>query len=133
MWPFTVGKDIALGNSLFGALRLTKNANFDKYKCYEYDIEFDARKSCSLSDSSGTDENVTKFFADMSTSASMYIDNKKRDILILGKGPTNGSSDTTFTAEKEYLINFTEQQQKFCLSLHKGVNSYILLNALKLC
>ena len=29
-----------------------------------------------------------------------YIDNKKKDILILGKGPTNGLDDTTLNAEK---------------------------------
>ena len=31
LWPFTVGKDFALGNSLFGTVKLTKNDNdFDK-------------------------------------------------------------------------------------------------------
>ena len=59
----------------------------------------------------------------------MHIDNKKKDILILGKGPTDGLDNTALTAEKEYLINFTEQQKKFCLSLHyNGVISYIFVN-----
>ena len=30
----------------------------------------------------------------------------------------NDLDDTTLTAEKEYAINFTKQQKKFCLSLH---------------
>ena len=35
-------------------------------------------------------------------SLSVHIDNKKRDILILGKGSKHGLGDTTLTAEKEY-------------------------------
>ena len=52
---------------------------------------------------------VMKFGADMSSS--VHIDNKKKYILILGKGPTNGLDDIILTAEKEYSINFTEQQK----------------------
>ena len=59
----------------------------------------------------------------------MHVDNKKKDILILGKSPADGLDDPTLTAEKEYSINFTEQQKKFCLSLHyNGQNSYIFVN-----
>ena len=54
-------------------------------------------------------------------SSSVHIDNKKKDILILGKFPTQGLDDTSLTAEKEYSINFTEQQKKFCLSLHYNI------------
>ena len=32
-------------------------------------------------------------------SSSVHIDNKKKDILILGDGPTQGLDDTTSTAE----------------------------------
>ena len=39
-------------------------------------------------------------------SSSVHIDNKKKDILILGKGPTQGLDDTTITAEAQYSINF---------------------------
>ena len=59
----------------------------------------------------------------------MDTDNKKKGILILGKDPIDGSDDTTLTAEKQYSINFTEQQKKFGLGLHySGVNSYTLVN-----
>ena len=79
----------------------------------------------------GFDKKVIMFGADMSSSA--HNDNKKKDILILGKGPTDGLDDTTLTAEKEYSINFTEQQKKFCLSLHyNGVNSYIFVNGVEI-
>ena len=41
-------------------------------------------------------------------SSSIHIDNNK-DILILGRGPTQGL-ESTLTAEKMYSINFTEKK-----------------------
>ena len=59
----------------------------------------------------------------------MHIDIKKKASLILGKGSTDCSDDTTLTTEKEYSINFTEQQKHFCLSLHcYGSNSFVFVN-----
>ena len=62
-------------------------------------------------------------------SSSLHIDNKKKDIiLILGKGLIHGL-EHTLTAEKLYSINFTENNKKFCLSLHyNGANSYWFVN-----
>ena len=61
-------------------------------------------------------------------SSSPHIDNKKKDILVLGKGPTQGL-ESTFTTEKMYSINFTLTKSKFCLSLHyNGANSYLFVN-----
>ena len=61
-------------------------------------------------------------------SFSAHIDNKKKDILILGKGLTQGL-EHTLTAEKMYLLNFTVTKKKFCLSLHcNGANSYLFVN-----
>ena len=61
-------------------------------------------------------------------SSSVHIDNKKKDILILGKGPTQGL-EHTLTAEKMYSINFTVTRKKFCLSLHyNGANGYLFVN-----
>ena len=41
--------------------------------------------------------------------------------------------DTKLAAGKEYLVNFTEQQKKFCLSFHcNGVNSYLFVNGVKI-
>ena len=66
-------------------------------------------------------------------SSSVHIDNKKKDILNLGKGPVDSLYDTTLTTEKEYSIDFTEQQKKFCLSLHyNGINSYIFFNGVEI-
>ena len=61
-------------------------------------------------------------------SSSIHIDNKKKNILILGRGPTQ-ELQSTLTAEKMYSINFTEKNEKFYLSLHyNGVNSYLFVN-----
>ena len=51
------------------------------------------------------------FVVDMSFSA--YINNKKKDILVLGTGPTQGLVHT-LTAEKMYSINFKVTKNKFC-------------------
>ena len=60
--------------------------------------------------------------------SSAHIDNKKKDILALGIGPTQGL-EHTLTAEKMYSINFTVTKKKFCLSLHyNGANSYLFVN-----
>ena len=45
-------------------------------------------------------------------SSSSHIDNKKKDILILLKGLTQGL-EHTITAEKLYSINFTKKIQSF--------------------
>ena len=61
-------------------------------------------------------------------STSIHIDNKGKDILVLGRGPTQGL-ESTLTAEKMHSINFTVTRKKFCLSLHyNGANSYLFVN-----
>ena len=59
---------------------------------------------------------------------SAHIDKKKKDRLVLGKGPTQ-RLEHTLTTEKMYSINFTVTRKKFCLSLHyNGTNSYLFVN-----
>ena len=61
--------------------------------------------------------------------SSIHVDNKGKDILILGKGPTQGLGEHSLTAEKMYFINFTVTRKKCCLSLHyNGANRYLFLN-----
>ena len=55
----------------------------------------------------------------------------KKDILVLGKGTTQGF-EHTLISEKLYNINFTVSSNKFCLSLHyNGANSYLFLNGVE--
>ena len=61
-------------------------------------------------------------------STSIRIDNKGKDILVLGRGPTQGI-ESTLSAEKMYSINFTITKKRFCLSLHYNEgNSYLFVN-----
>ena len=62
-------------------------------------------------------------------SSSVRLDNKKKDILVLGKGPMQRLGEHSLTAEKMYSINFTVTGKKNCLSLHyNGANSYLFVN-----
>ena len=61
--------------------------------------------------------------------SSIHIDNKGKDILILGIGPTQRLGENSLTAEKMHSKNFTVTKKKFCLSLHyNGANSYSFVN-----
>ena len=126
---FNVSSYPTLENCLFGAVKLTKNADIDKYGYSGYGIGFDRRSSFSFP-GGGFGQNVIIFGVDMSSSTK--IDNRKKDILILGKGPTQGL-EHTLSAEKMYSINFTENIKKFCLSLHYNKeNSYLFVNGTKI-
>ena len=75
---------------------------------------------------SGFGQNVLLFGVNMGLSA--HIENKKKDILVLRIGLTQGLGHT-LTAEKMCSINFTVTDKKFCLSLHyNGANSYFFVN-----
>ena len=117
---------VTLENYLFGAVKLTKNADIDKYKYSGYGIGFDSRGNFTHP-SGGYGKNVIIFGADMSSS--VHFDNKKKYILILGKGLTQVLGGTTLTPEKLYSINFTVANKTFCLSLHCNAdNSYLFVN-----
>ena len=49
-------------------------------------------------------------------SSPAHIDNKKKDILVFGKGPTQGL-EHTLTAGKMYSINFIVNKKKFKFAL----------------
>ena len=65
-------------------------------------------------------------------SSSVHIDNKNKDILILGEGPTQGLDDTILTTEAKYPIDFTQPRKKLALSLpYNESNSFLFVNATK--
>ena len=67
---------------MFGAVKLTNNADIDKYLYSGYGIGFDRKGSFSFP-GGGFGLNVIIFGVDMSSS--VHVDNKKKDILIIGK------------------------------------------------
>ena len=75
---------------------MTKNADINKCKYSEYGTGFDRRSNFSFS-GSRIRQNVIIFRADMSSSTE--IDNREKDILILGKGSMQGL-EHTLSAEK---------------------------------
>ena len=110
-------------------MNLTKNANTDKYGYNGYGTGLDARAQFSLQDDSWG-KNVIVFV--VVNSSSVHDCNKKKDILVLGGGSTEGLHDTTITAEARYSIKFTESRKIFVLSLHyNGSNSFLFVNAKK--
>ena len=103
-----------LENCLFGAVSFTKNADIDKCKYSGNGIGFDRLGEFSF----GTrrfGRNVIIFGADMSSS--VHANNKKNNILVLGKDFIQGINGTKIYAEKMYSINFTENNKKICFEL----------------
>ena len=98
-----------LENCLFGAVSLTKSPDIDKYKYSGYGIGFDRHEFFSYP-SGGASRNVIIFGVDMSSSTK--IDNNKKDILILGKGPTQGLQHT-LSAEKNIQFFFLKIKKSF--------------------
>ena len=126
----TKDSSVTLQNYLFGAVKLTKNTDIDKYKYSGYGIGFDSRGSFSHP-SGGYGRNVIIFGADLSSSS--HANNKTRNILVPGKDFIQGIDGTTIYAEKMYSTNLTTDNKIFCLSLHyNGDNSYLFVNGKKL-
>ena len=83
---------------------LIKHVDIDQYKYSGYGIGFNRKGEFPFGN--GFDRNCVIFGVDMSSS--VHVDNKKKDILFLGDGPTQELDGTTLTAKKLYSINFTE-------------------------
>ena len=73
--PDTKDSSVTLQNCLFGAVKLTKNADIDEYKFSGYGIGFYSRGSFSHP-SGGYGRNVVIFEADLSSST--HANNKTR-------------------------------------------------------
>ena len=95
-WPRDLDSDFTFKSCLFRGMKLSKNADPDKYVYSGYGIGFDTRIDFVLPDVSAG-KNVITFEVDMSSW--VYIDNKRQYILILDKSTTQGLNDTTLTVE----------------------------------
>ena len=87
-----------LENGLFGAVKVTKHADVDQNKYSGYGIGFN-RKRFFSHPSGGDGKNVIIFGVGLSLSTK--IDNRKKDILILGKSPTQGLEHTLSAKKKK--------------------------------
>ena len=123
---YSISSYPTLENCFFGAVSLTKNADIDQYKYSDCGIGFDRKGEFSFG-SRRFGKNCIIFGADMSSSS--HANNKRNNILVLGKDFVQGINGTTIYTEKFYSINFTENNEKFCLIWHyNGANSYLFVN-----
>ena len=80
---------------------MTKNDDIDKYKYSGYGVEFCRKVGNGFSRNyngfsrNGFSRNCIIFGVNMNSS--VHVGNKKKDILILGEGPTQGLDGTTLT------------------------------------
>ena len=93
-WSRDLNTDFTLGDSLFGAVKLTKNTDPDEYGYSGYGIAFHARSQCSLSNGEWGKNGVT-----------FGVDN-------------SSSVHTTITTGAKYSINISKSKKKICSSLH---------------
>ena len=97
---------------MFGAVSLTKHADIEHYKYSGYGIGFDRKGEFSFG-SNGFGRNVINLGEDINSS--VHANNRKNNILVLGKDFTQGLNNTTVYVEK--------------LSLHyHRANSYLFVN-----
>ena len=89
-----------LFNCLFGAVNLTKNADFEKYKCYGYGIEFGRHGRFSFP-GTGLGRNVFMFGVDMSSSA--MIDHRKKGYFNSWNRSNRGITTNTKCCKKNVL------------------------------
>ena len=113
-WLTNLNTDFTLNNCLFGSVKLTRNADLDKYKYDGYVIGVDSPSAFSFT-YVRKGKHAIIFGADKKSS--VHIDNKNKYILIFGKGPTQGLDDTKLTAEAKYPI-ILHNQEKIVLILH---------------
>ena len=108
---------------MFGAVKVTKIADVDKYKYSGYSIGFDSKGSYTHPDG-GYCKSVIIFGADLRNSK--HANNKTKSVLVLGPDFIQKLDDTTIYAEKMYSSNFTVDNRTFSLRLHyKGDDSYL--------
>ena len=121
LWNYVDSRDPTVGDFLFGAAKLVKMLILINTCILDMVLDL------MWIGTGGFGKNVIIFEVDVSSS--VHVDDKKKDILILGEGPTQGLDDTTRTVEKKYSINSTVTRKKFCLSLHYNrANSYLFVN-----
>ena len=101
---FTSQSSFTLKNSLFGAVKITKNADISKYKYSGYGISFDSKGSFLLHADGAYGVNVIIFEADLTSST--HANSRANNILVLGKDFIQGVNDTKIYAEKMYSTNF---------------------------
>ena len=114
-WSRELNTDFTLANCPFGVVKLTKNADPNKYGYSGYGTGFDALSQFSLSKGEWSKDVVTFRY---NNGSFVHADNRKKDTLVLGESSTYGLDNATIKAEAKYSVNITKSKKKICLSLH---------------
>ena len=123
-WLLNPANNFTLKYCLFGTVKLTRNANKSQFAYNGGGITSDGGGFRSFDIDSA--RNVVIFGND--NSSSCHIDNWKNKFLVLGEGSTQGINDSTGATDKNFSVNFSKADTKFCLSLHyNGDESYLHL------
>ena len=105
--------DSTLQNCYFGAFKITKSSDIDRYQYSGYGIGFDSKGTFSYPTGS-FGQNAIVFGTDLSSS--MHATNRANNILVLGKDFIQGINNKTIYAENVYSINFSATKTRLCLS-----------------
>ena len=107
---FSRNNEFAIQNALFGAIKITKNANTSKYKYKGYGICFDeseefthVRKEGNFNHTTSA-RNVIIFGADMSVSK--HANNKANNIYVMGKDYVKKINDTTMRLQTQVINSY---------------------------
>ena len=104
-WPRNPTNNFKFKNWLFGAFKIVKISDKEKYVYCGYGVTFDSAGLWSF----GNDfaRNVIIFGIDKSSSS--YSDNRKNNFLILGEGSTYGINGSFCSPAKMFNINLLKQ------------------------
>ena len=117
-------KNVTLKNCSFRANNIVKDSDKEKYVYSGYRIAFDGKGEWSFDNDYA--RNVIIFGIDNSSSSHA---GNLNNFLILVKGDTFGINGSFGELEKNFSINFTKANTKFCLSFHYNVNkNYLFVN-----
>ena len=124
----TRNTDYTIQNALFGAMKITKNADSSKNNYTGYGLYFDEGSEFGHTVREGNFNRVTNaknvIVFGVDTSSSIRATNRANNIYVMGEDFIQGINGTTIYAEKLFYNNFTEFGAKFLLSLHyNGDNS----------
>ena len=86
-WLRNLNTDFTLTDCFVGSVKLTKNANSDKYRYSGYSIGFDSRSEFFFT-GGRMGRNVIRFGADITSS--VHVHNKNKEILTLGEESIQG-------------------------------------------
>ena len=119
--------DYTVQNTLFGGVKITKNAtDTSKHKYEGYGTCFDEG---GIFSKAGINNGRNVLIFGVHENSLVHANNKANNIYVMGDLFVQGINDTMLYAEKIYCQNFTAANKKFVLSLHyNGDDSYLFVN-----